>query len=451
MAQIENILNYNSAKLEDYRRKWGYYLAETKYVPIMTRPAVSPLKEKTETRVHSDFFNDIIDLKIGYLFSKLGINSDDTNVQAIIDQVELTNNMSSMNIESGRYSAVDGISYRLAYNDFGTLRFKNIPAWQIVSDYEEDVYDSERVFYFHNVETIEGSCTKACDIYDETTVSYYVYDPNADSKKGAWVPNLIAQDGSNVDLHMFNQVPIFPFPNNGLLKGNCDNVLDMMDTYDNVESDIVSEIRASRLAYLKIWGELNTNLQGPDGQVIPIPVSDWLTKFGTMVFGMDDAGNKFGDASFLEKKMDDAAIEHQLDRLRQQIYEQSHSIDIKQLTDAASARVFTVKAALMRFEIDASTTESFLRRSLLKQLSLISEYEMISGRTPFNPQDVQIFIGRSFPVDIDSSATALQKMLQVLPVEKAYALSDLIEANEVADLAAKFQAEQDTSMLNTGV
>lgn len=448
---IKDHLDNNKTQMNKFRSKWGYYMSEDQYVPVKTRPCVSPLKTLTETRIHADFMTDIIDLKVGYLYSKISMTSQDESIQSILNQVDINNHIGSMNVESGRYSAACGLSWRLAYNDHGIIRFKNIPAWQIVPIYEDNIYLPTQILYFH-----KDKFNKDCvDVYENgpsgSIVTYYVFDDKANRREGAWVANNIAQDGSNIDLTMFKSIPFIPFLNNGLFKGNCDNVFDMMDAYDNLESDVVSEVRASRMAYLKIWGELNTNVQGSDGKAYPIPLVEWLTQTGTMNFGMDDDGNKYGDAQFLEKSLNDSVIEHQLDRLRQQIYEQSHSIDIKELTEAASARVFTVKAALMRFEIDASTTEQFLRRSLLKQLALISEYEVASGRSMFSPFDVSIFISRSFPVDIDTSAAALQKLLQVLPVEKAYELSDLIESNEVADLAAKFQSEQDTSMLNVNL
>ena len=451
---IKDIFHENKSKLDSYRAKWGYYMSEDEFVPISTRPCISPLKQGTETRIHADFMTDIIDLKVGYLFSKICMNSSDTNIQEILNTIDLNNHISSMNIESGRYSAACGLSWRLAFNSKGILKYKNIPAWQIIPLYDDDIYFPNAILYTH---FSEGN--QCIDVYklpevgsQFSTVTYYIWDPEAGYKKsGDFVPNNVAQDGSNVDVTGFASIPFVPFLNNGLFKGNCDNTMDMMNAYDNLESDVVSEVRAQRLSYMKIWGQLNTNVEGPDGKPYAIPLTEWLTQTGTLNFGMDDEGNKYGDAQFLEKQLNDSVIEHQLDRLRQQIYEQSHSIDIRELTEAASARVFTVKAALMRFEIDASTTESFLRRSLIRCLSLASEYEQANGRAIFNPQDVSIYIGRSFPVDIDTSASALQKLLQVLPVEKAYSLSDLVESNEVTSLAAKFQNEQDTSMLNVNL
>ena len=426
---------------------WGYYTGDKSYIPIFSREPVSPLKGKTETLIHADFESDVVDLKVGYLYSKTSMTSNSPYVQEVLDQLEMNNSITSMNVESGRSTTACGISYRLMYNDFGTIRAKNIPAWQVVLDYEEDPFNATKAYYFHSKTDITGSTKYYCDIYDETSITYW--EKATQKNKEIWVPRLIASDGSNMELHLFSKLPIIPFLNNSLSKGNYEVALDTGNAYDDMISDVVSEIRASRLAYLKIWGELNTNVSYTDSngdvQTTQVAPAEWLKQFGTMVFGTDDQGNKYGDAQFLEKKLDDAAIEHNLARLRQHFFEESKSIDLKQLSDTANARVFTVKASLMRFDVDASSTETYLRRSINRMLELVSEFEKLSGRAGFDPYvDVTIAIPRSFPTDIDASATALSKMLTVLPAEIAYSLTDLLEPGQVEEAVRLWNEKNET-------
>lgn len=445
--KLEQIVSYNQDGLDDKRRLWGYYTGDKNYIPIFGREPVSPLKGKTETLIHADFESDVVDLKVGYLYSKTSMTSASPYVQEVLDQLERNNSITSMNVDSGRLTTACGISYRLMYNDFGTIRAKNIPAWQVVLDYEEDPFDATKAYYFHSKTDITGSSKFYCDIYDETSISYW--ELVKQKNKEIWVPRLIASDGSNMELHLFSKLPIIPFMNNSLSKGNYEVALDTGNAYDDMLSDVVSEIRASRLAYLKIWGELNTNVSytdsNGDAQTTQIAPAEWLKQFGTMVFGTDDQGNKYGDAQFLEKKLDDAAIEHNLARLRQHFFEESKSIDLKQLSDTANARVFTVKASLMRFDVDASSTETYLRRSINRMLELVSEFEKLSGRVGFDPYvDVTIAIPRSFPTDIDASATALSKLLTVLPAEIAYSLTDLLEPGQVAEAVRLWNEKNET-------
>lgn len=420
-------------RLYDLQKKWGYYNSDPEYIPVYSRMPASPLKESTETRTHADFFSDIIDMKVGYMGSKIYASSP--LYQDFLNKLEEENNISTMNVESVRMTASTGISHRLIYNDRGVLKLRNIEPWKVIYNYTDSIFNPTEAYYFYDYTTLEGITTYYCNVYDTQNVYYY------QQSKEIWYPRNVAQDGSAQESHLFSRVPIIPFINNGQLKGNCDKVMDAIDAYDAVMSDIISEVRASRLAYLKIWGQLNTSTVDSEGNTVNWPVSEWLKQFGTMVFGVGDDGDKFGDASFLEKKLDDTVIEHQLDRLRQQIYEQSHSVDLKELTDAAQARVFTVKACMMRLESDAQTTETFIKKALNLQYILIEEWCSLAG-IAFDSNDVSIFFARSFPIDLDSSATALQKLLQVLPVKKAYSLSDLVEATEVNELAAAFEAQQ---------
>lgn len=454
MYKIDQVLSHNSAELANKQKLWGYYEGNKSFIPIFSREPVSPLKAKTETLIHADFESDVVDLKVGYLYSKTSMTSKSEYVQEVLNTIERNNSITSMNVESGRLTTATGISYRLIYNDHGTLRMKNINPWQVVLNYEEDPYNASTAYYFHDSTDIVGKNNKYCDVYDATTVSYWEY--KVTGKKAEWIPRMIAADGSNTELHLFNSLPIIPFINNSLMKGNYENALDTGNAYDDMISDVVSEIRASRLAYLKIWGELNTNVEYTDAsgelKTQTVSPSEWLTKFGTMVFGVDDQGNKYGDAQFLEKKLDDAAIEHNLARLRQHFFEESKSIDLKQLSDTANARVFTVKASMMRFDVDASSTETYLRRSINRMLELVSEFEKLSGRAGFDPYvDVTLSIVRSFPTDIDASATALQKLLTVLPVEIAYSLTDLLEPGQVAEAAEKWTKSNEDLTFEQGV
>lgn len=448
---LQKLYTYNEPKLNTLRKYWGYYLNEKQYIPVCFRPSISPLKESSEVRVHTDFFSDIVALKVGYIYSKIGLTSARPEIQTILDDLERNISMSSLNVSSGVQATSCGVSYRLLYNQNGVLKMKNLFPWNVVMEYEDDIYESTKAYYFHTIEDLVGKKTKCCDIYDKQFVIYMQYVLVAN--EWIWSPRLVAQDGTNSELHLFNSLPIVPFINNEQMNSNCYSSIDSMNAFDDMHSDILSEIRASRLAYMKIWGELNTNIShtNSDGEVVTTAIqpSEWLKQFGTMLFGVDDQGNKYGDASFLEKKMDDAAIEHNLDRLRQHIYEESKSIDLKQLTDTVNARVFAIKASLMRFDIDASSTETYIRKSLISILTLINQYYSILKVASFDPLiDINISIARNFPVDIDSSATALQKMMAVLPVRKAYSLSDLVQSDEVETLAQEWESSNEVGALN---
>jgi len=440
---ILNIENVYKPRADHLRKLWGYYNSDPNYVPVYTRAPISILKEQTETRVHSDFFADIIDMKVGYMGSEIDFISPLPDINVMIDELESINNLTVLNSESIRLSAATGISHRLVYIQANQIYMRNIEPWSVVYEYTSDIFKPTKAYWYYSTSTIEGKETKYCNVYDDKSVSYYVYSVND------YIPSNQAQDGSNQEPHLFSIIPIVPVLNNGLQKGNCDKTIEMMDSYDYIMSDWASEIRQSRLTYLKIWGELNTTFTNSMGEEEQVSVPDWLTKFGTMLFGMDDQGNKYGDAQFLEKKQDSTSIESLLDRYREHIFDQSHSLDIKALTSASSARVFTVKAAMLKMESDASTTEVYFRRSMKIMFQLINQYRAIAGLSQFDPEvDIKTIMQRVFPVDVDTSAKALQILLQVLPTKKAYEISDLVEPIEVEELALDYDKKQ--MLLPTG-
>jgi len=201
-----------------------------------------------------------------------------------------------------------------------------------------------------------------------------------------------------------------------------------MDIYDEIISDTSGEIKAVRLAYLKIFGDLYT---GVDDYGNEISIPDYLKEFGTMIFGETVDGQRFGDAEFLEKKLDDTAIVNILNRLRQHIYEVSGSIDLKELT--AAQRVFSIKASMMRLENNAKTTESYFKIGMTKILELWAYYLSEFKGIKVNIIDFNIEVGRVFPSDEEAKANIFQKYAGILDIEDALRLSGIENAKEIAE------------------
>jgi hypothetical protein len=171
--------------------------------------------------------------------------------------------------------------------------------------------------------------------------------------------------------------------------------------------------------------------EGWDGQPIPIP--DYLQEFGTMVFGQTQDGKPLGDAEFLEKKLDDAATEHSLDRERGHIYETSGSIDLKELT--AAERVFSIKASMMRLENNAKTTENYFKIGMNEIIKLWLFWLGEFGGIKADYLDFRVVVGRIFPQDDAAAAEMFTKYAGSLSIEDALRLAGIDDAAAIAERA----------------
>jgi SPP1 family phage portal protein len=446
IGQIQSHYMYSKGDRQEYLKR--YYDGDKAVVPVYQRKAASPLKEKTHTNIHTNFFADIVDRKVGYMGQsiKYSLSTEMVDENRIVElsnalkAMERRTKQATMNSQSVQKSSVSGISHRLCYTEDGVFKIKNLDAWQVVYEYDNDIFDPDRAYYFYSVEDLEGDTADYCNVYDRENVYYFVKtkaDVDGNRQRAQKSPvggayTAYSPDGldSNEQPHNFSQVPLIPFMNNTDLKSDCEDTVDLMDVYDEIISDTAGELKAARLAYLKIWGDLYT---GEDSEGNPIEVPDYLREFGTMLFGTDDLGNNLGDAQFLEKSLDDSAIMNMKNTLRESIFEISGSVDLKQLTDASAARVFTIKASLMRLENSSKTTENLVRMALNKQIKLWAEVESILTNSEIDADWFEISFKRSFIEDVDAQSSTLSTLINVMAAEDAYRIAGFEDPKGLAE------------------
>lgn len=399
-----------------------YFNGDRKTIAVYNREIMKSVTNEGNINnnegMHIPFFQDIISRKIGYMASDIKVKSADETLNNMIIEFNDSTKQGTSNINSIEGASVSGISHRLVYTDNGIVKIKNIPGWQVVYDYKDDVYNPDKAYYYYSTLSLTGEVIYHCDVYDKAEVTYYVKTAHFNDYQ------LSADVELNPQPHNFNQVPIFPFKNNSKVKGDCNDTIDIMNNYDFVLSDTTDELKATRLTYLKIWGNLYS---GVDSDGNEIPLNDWLASGRAMIFGPDEEGRHSGDAEFLNKTVDDAAVQNMLKLLRTHIYEGSGSIDLKELSDNNNQRVFSIQAALSRLENNANVTEQYSRMALNKQYTLLFYWWSENGEGNYTLSDIEIDFTRNFVKDIAALVSILQMSMNVMDTEHAYALSGLFD------------------------
>jgi len=462
MAKIKDKLNsikeyYDRERGDREKYLWDYYRGAD--IPVFDRAPVSSAKAASHVNTHEDFMKDIIDLKVGYMGQKIKFDyiGENTNIKQLFDSFISNSNMRISNSDTVRKTAISGISHKLVYTvkgddpGKGSLKIKNIgpDVGTVVYEYEDDIYDPDKAYFYYVVVDSEGEKKYHCDVYTRTNVTYYrddnISQDMADGFGGHNTQNFMYQGRTYIrkggERHNFNQVPIIPFINNDTWTGDCDKVISrpekkyydgLMDVYDEILSDTSAEVKAMRLAYLKIFGKLYTGVD-EDGK--PIDLARWISKVGSMEFPTDEEGNRLGDAEFLEKNINDTVIENILNRLRTAIYEKSGSVDVKAISDGNNQRIISIKSQLMRLENNCMTTESYMRAGFHKLIQLfvywLQEYHNLSS----SDYEYVINFERVFPVDIQSRAEVLLQLASVLDIKDALEIAGFDDAEAIAQRA----------------
>lgn len=430
--------NYWNVYGQNQKYLFDYYQDNPETVPIYQRvPETQTVKDKFHTNMHIDFPGMIIDFKVGYMGKDIQFNLEKTpysevkytNAVREIREFEFNNNLAALDSESMKLSSISGISHRLLYIKNGMLRVKNIEGWKVIYEYDDDIYNPNRAFWFYTDE--DGN--DRCDIFDDETITHYikVEYKEAGKVKELWELRPIDEDGNSVEEHLLGQVPIFPILNNQNWQGDFSKATSTMDRYDEVISDLVGEIKSIRGNYIVMWGVPFTDVDAFTQKAIS--VKNYLKENNLIAVPIDEEGNKLGDVKMLDVDIPDEAIQNTLTTLRSHIFEESKSIDIKNISMTADARVFTIKTMLMPVENNAKTTENYYKMALRKQYKILSYFLVNSGRTSFDYRDLDFDFNRSFPTDETAKAQSLSTLFNMMSPQDAYRIAGYEDAEKLEE------------------
>lgn len=441
---------------DEQHRLFHYYENDPNFVPIFSRRPKTDLKSQYHTNVHIDFAGMIIDFKVGYMGHGIEAYLDNSrypddvyeHLNDLITDFEAINSMDALNSQSLKWSSIAGISHRLLYLRNGKIRAKNLKPWNVVYEYEDDIYDPDQAFVFYEVEGLDGKVEFRCDVYDRQNVTHYkkqVRQP-VETKNtatgGNWILRTPNGKESATEPHLLGEVPVIPFYNNDEMKGDFYKALDTMDTYDEIISDESAEIKSIRGNYLVVAGEIYTGLD-ENGDAIPVRV--YLKENNLIGLPIDpETGKPQGDVKVLDVNIPDTAIENTLRRLREHIFEECQSIDIKQITNADNTRVFTVRTSLMPVENNATTTEQYFQQALRKQYRIWAFYINQIGEGTVESVNIRFNFNRNFPEDILSDAQTLSILMNNMSAGDAYRYSGFENPDALAD---RYEQDRDRLLI----
>ena len=382
-------------------------------VPILTREYLIGdvvQTSKINNKLNNDFFNEIVNTKTGY-FAGVPITMSvpresypDVLYGAFMDAIRDFNNINDidyLNSETTRFSAISGYSGRLLYIDEqGEIKLFNVPGYQCFfmgNNYQEPDY-ALRIYPVLTLgEDSRIAYTMKCDVYDSMNVYKFTSEPFYTTNAG--LINLTAvdwkaeQDG--IKPHLFDGIPLIRFQNNPDEKGDAENVLQLIDTYDRVLSDLDNELEQARLAYMKFRG------CRPDKDMIDAAMR-------TGAFGFDDAT---ADVDFLVKNLNGQIIFDTLKRLQDNILHFSATPNMRDEAFSGTLSGVALDYKIRSFENKCITSERLFERALRYQWRLILGIWALKNMPVVDWYDIDFIFTRNYPKNTyeEAQTTALLK------------------------------------------
>ena len=408
---------------------YGRYRTLSNDVPIFKREPRFKTDDKNKAivnnKINTDFFSEIIDIKVGYFAGKPFVYkyNDDSDsmyytggenavydaVKALKDFVKI-NNMFDCDMEATKFASICGYCGRLFYvNKDKEIRCMIIPPFETIILYKNEMTEPSYALRYYSVSDLYNNEKWKAEFYDSNYIYYY------QGQKGNF--KFIKKEK-----HLFNRCPLQGIPNNHELMGDTEKVISLIDDYDRRYSDAANDIENFSNAYMVFKN---------------IDISEEMLKQAneTGAFAYDDDSER-GNAGieYLTKELNDTPIENHLNRGMDNIYRVSKSPNLNDPEFNAASGI-ALKIKMTGLETKCGILEAKHASASTYMFKLISDiYNKL--RIKFDAMQCSVTYRRNFPVDFLGDAQAVQALISAgLPKQIAFkALSFIDDVDYIMQL-----------------
>ncbi|MGA5663721.1 phage portal protein [Bacillus bombysepticus] len=403
--------------------RYERYKASEKGVPIFTREFKGEgNKEKVNNKLNNDFFSEIIDTKIGYMFGlpiSYSLDHEDEEVLKRIQDFLKANHTEDADAETGKFASICGYGARLLYHDTeGLEKVMNIKPYEAIFLANSSIAEPKYAIRCYPIKVIDGDDFKdgyKVEFYNEINIIEYTGEDLDKLTETDRIPNL------------FKGVPLIGFPNNEELQGDVDKALSLIEGYDRSFSDVNSEIEQFRLAYMIFKGV------GIDDDTI-----EKLKQTGAL-----DVGEN-GEASFLTKDLNDNILEHHLDRLEKNICRFTKHVNLSDESFGGNLTGVAIRYKLLALETKSGTLEMKFTKSLRQQFKLLFDaWNLRSNKGELDYLCMTFQFTRNLPANLADEADVQSKLQGLVSEETRLSMLSVV-SDPKAELQKMKEEEADS-------
>lgn len=355
-------------------------------VPIYAREKVSISDPNIRTTFNN--FAVIMNKKAGYLAGHIERKYTDDiqeEVKEKYKKFDELNNSGSLYTELMASCAGWGNTYTLCYIDKPKedvitdervnypVRIKEVQAWNAKVEYDDNGEPEEAYIY-------EEDEDREIKVYKYDKIYVQKFKVNKSSGR-------IIEEEAPLR-HGFTEIPIVEWKNNKLNRGNAQNAVTLMDAYDRLMSDNITEWATFRQAYLflKNMGILDKETKCE------------MQKTGAIIGNGDSS-----EVRFVTKDVSPEFVKFITEKTWKSIWIVAASIDPEAMANLSQATVFQIQQLYANMEDDCRFTEQTWMRSFEYLDRILKSYWTgldIDSVADYNTYDVDYEFTRTLPKDI---------------------------------------------------
>ena len=382
-------------------------------------------ENRPSNRIANPTASYLCNMLVGFTFGEgIAYKSENPELLEIATDVLAYNDIADLDQALADNATIAGYGVELHYIDEdGIPRMRVIPSENMVlvhdNTIEENLLYAIRYWEEEDI-LVEGQSTMYAEVYTKECVKYYRGSHNALS----FIEEIP---------HLYGDVPVVVFPMSNNWMGAFEKVLDNIDSYDQVKSDVANlmESNASK-AILVISGIAMEDDEDSDK--------------GTEALEADviNFSEPTSTASFLTKDIDITAIEAYLNRLMNDIHTFSQIPPLDSDGFVSSASGESLKWKCLGLEILASNFVAKFRKAIARRMELLCKILSIKYNKDYDFTDIEAVFTRNTPNNLTESANIVKSLYGIVSDETLLSLLPFV--TDVQQELAKMEEAKENSL-----
>lgn len=319
-----------------------------------------------------------------------------------LEKIHRYNYESSHNAELALDMSIFGVAYELIYLDeaskycFASVDPRNVLT---LDDGKIKPTITDAVI-FDEQELADNKVRVIMEVYDSSQVATYEYI------KDTCTPKDFSYKLLKTETHNIGHCPVIEYRNNKFKKGDFEDVISLVDAYNDATSTSLDDLKDFTDALLKL-----KNLSGTD--------EDDIAKIKDDKVILVDGD---GDADWLVKTINDTYAQNIKDRIKHDIHKFSFTPDLTDTEFSGNLSGVAIKFKFQSLEQLRQEKERWFRKGLAKRLNMINTYMKRYGAS-IDPLDIEIKFSSNLPINDSEIASTMAALSGI--VSKHTQLSQL--------------------------
>ena len=380
-------------------------------------------KNKPQNRLSHPYCQYITNTAVGYFLGKpVTYQTEDNKLLESLTDMFRYNDEADNNTTLAKMASMYGYAYEIMYIDkWAKPRFKAVNPAELIVCYDN---------------TLEENIVLAIRYYDEEVgedeviTRLEIYTKPIQNEQGQVVGNgklikgILKDDAVTLQEELdcyFDDIPVNVYINNDELYGDFERVLNLIDAYDQTQSDTANDFELFTNCMLVVNGELIDDEQAQN-----------LSDINVIQFLNSDS-----DAKYLIKNIQDTALENYKNRLNEDIHRFSFVPNMADENFSNNASGVAMKFKLMGLENLISVKEAKFKKGLMKRIELLCAYTKMKNNSDYSYLAIEPIFTRNTPANELEISQMMQNLTGILSEETVIGLHP-----KVTDTQAEIQRKE---------